>query len=82
MKPLNPVTRALTKRQRTRVRRVLNNFRGPLNHMSRDGLDKIFAGEYKELRRLRGTIRTRAILMGYDPEEDLIDVSKESYYTE
>jgi len=70
----------LTKRQRTRVRRVLNNFMGPLNHMSRDKLDTIFGEEFEEMKKLRETIRSRAMAMGYDPEEDLTDVNKESYY--
>ncbi len=67
----------LTKRQRTRVRRVLNNFRGPLSHMARDGIDKIFVAELDELRKLRKTIRSKAMRLGYDPEEELTDVNRE-----
>ena len=70
----------LTKTQRTRVRRVLNNFRGPLNHLERDGIDKIFERELRELKNIEGFIRSKAVRLGYDPEEDLPDVSKESYY--
>lgn len=72
----------LTKRQRTRVRRVLNNFRGPLNHMSRDGLDGIFDAELDEMKKLEETIRSKAVGLGYDPEEKLTDVAQESYYHE
>lgn len=72
----------LNKRQRTRVRRVLNNFAGPINHMSRDGLNDIFDEEFLKMKRLRKMIRDKAIGMGYDPEEDLTDVNKESYYAE
>lgn len=71
---------SLTKKQRTRVRRVLNNFRGPLNHMERDKLSAIFATEFEEMKKLRETIRSKAMAMGYDPEEELTDVNKESYY--
>lgn len=70
----------LTKKQRTRVRRVLNNFRGPVNHLERDGLDKIFERELRDLKNVEGFIRSKAVRRGYDPEEDLPDVSKESYY--
>ena len=70
----------LTKKQRTRVRRVLNNFRGPVNHLERDGIDKIFERELRELKNIEGFIRSKAVRLGYDPEEDLPDVSKESYY--
>lgn len=71
---------SLTKKQRTRVRRVLNNFRGPLNHLERDGLDKIFERDIRDLKNVEGFIRSKAVRLGYDPEEDLPDVSKESYY--
>jgi len=70
----------LTKRQRTRVRRVLNNFRGPINHIERDGLDRIFDAELDEMRKLEDTIRSKAVGLGYDPEEKLTDVAQESYY--
>ena len=70
----------LTKRQRTRVRRVLNNFRGPINHKERDGLDRIVDAELDELRKLEDTIRSKAVGLGYDPEEKLTDVAQESYY--
>ena len=70
----------LTKAQRTRVRRVLNNFRGPLNHLDRDGLDKIFGDELRELKNVEIWIRSKVVRLGYDPEEELSDVSKESYY--
>ncbi len=72
----------LTKRQRTRVRRVLNQFAVPINHMSRDGLDEIFEEEYLKMKDLRTQIRDKAESMGYDPEEDLTDVNKESHYYE
>jgi len=32
------------------------------------------------MKNLRETIRSKAMAMGYDPEEDLTDVNKESYY--
>ena len=70
----------LTKKQRTRVRRVLNNFRGPLNHLERDGIDKIFEDELRALKNVEVWIRSKAVRLGYDPEEELPDVSKESYY--
>jgi len=76
------LTKQLNKRQRTRVRRVLNNYAGPLNHMSRDGLADIFDEEYLKMKRLRKMIRDKAIGMGYDPEEELTDVNKESHYYE
>lgn len=72
----------LNKRQRTRVRRVLNNFAGPLNHMSRDGLADIFDEEFLKMKRLRKMIRDKAMGLGYDPEEELTDVNKESHYYE
>ena len=59
---------------------MLNNFRGPLNHMARDGVDKIFDVELDELKRLRETIRSKAMRLGYDPEEELTDVNRESHY--
>ena len=70
----------LTKKQRTRVRRVINNFMGPINHLSRDGLDKIFADEFESTGKLRDILREKAQKLGYDPEEDLPDVNPESYY--
>lgn len=72
----------LNKGQRTRVRRVLNNFAGPLNHMSRDGLGDVFKEEFLKLKMLIRTTRDKAMSMGYDPEEDLTDVNKESHYYE
>lgn len=71
---------SLTKKQRTRVRRVLNNLRAPVNHLERDGIDKIFERELRDLKNIGGFIRSKAVRLGYDPEEDLPDVSKESYY--
>ena len=71
---------SLTKKQRTRVRRVLNNLRVPLNHLGKDGIGSIFERELRELKNTRIFIRSKAVRLGYDPEEDLPDVSKESYY--
>ena len=71
---------SLTKKQRTRVRRVLNNLRAPLNHLERDGLDKIFERELRDLKNVEGFIRSKAVRLGYDPEEELTDVNQESYY--
>jgi len=70
----------LTKKQRTRVRRVINNFRGPIRHLSRDGLVIWFSDELKEIEKLRDNLREKAQKLGYDPEEDLPDVCTESYY--
>lgn len=72
----------LNKGQRIRVRRVLNNIRIPINHMEKNGLKDIFEDELTHLLGLRNTIRAKARALGYDPEEDLTDVNKESYYTE
>lgn len=70
----------LTKKQCTRVRRVINNFMGPIRHLSRDGLDEIYVDELDKLEELRDNIRSKAVSLGYDPEEDLADVNPESYY--
>jgi len=48
--------------------------------MSRDGLPDIFDAEFLKMKRLRKMIRDKAIGLGYDPEEELTDVAKESYY--
>jgi len=48
--------------------------------MARDGVDKIFDVELDELKRLRETIRSKAMRLGYDPEEELTDVNRESHY--
>lgn len=61
----------LTKAQRTRVRRVINTLRIPLNQLEKDKLYKYFSLEIVDLRRLRAKIRARAIELGYDPDEDL-----------
>jgi len=74
------MVKKLTKKQRTRVRRVINNFMGPIRHLSRDGLDEIYVDELDKLEELRDNIRSKAVSLGYDPEEDLADVNPESYY--
>ena len=62
------------------MRRVVNNFNGPINHLSRKEVSKIFADELTELKALRERVRQKAIELGYDPEEPLTDVKLESNY--
>lgn len=71
----------LTKKQRTRVRRVFNNWRGVRNHLKKDGIEEIFADEIAGLEMVINSLRRNARRRGYDAEEDLSDVCKESHYT-
>ena len=63
---------SLNKAQRRRVWRILKEGNWPLWHLQKDNMDKIFWDEFHELMSLRTRIKMKAISLGYDPEEDLV----------
>ena len=65
----------MTKAQRVRVRRVINNMSHPIRHMERDSLRTLLGSELFQLKKLLVQIWEEAVRMGYDPEEVLPDVS-------
>jgi len=66
----------LTKAQRTRVVRVLNNLGGPIRHLKKNKLETLFPDELEQLLQVHKKILDKAQEMGFDPEESLHDVVK------
>ncbi len=69
----------LTKAQRTRIMRVLNNLSGPIWHLKKDKLEKVFPDELKQLIQIHKTVLSKAENMGFNPDEHLRDVGKRNW---
>ena len=67
-----PQTVNLTKAKRRRIWRILKEGNWPIGHFSRDGMPELFKDEIEEMNQLRQKILDKAVAMGYDPEEDLV----------
>ena len=62
-----------TKALRRRVWRLLKESNWPYNHFNQDRMkEDFFEEEWEEMNKLRKKILDKAIAMGYDPEEDLV----------
>jgi len=61
-----------TQALRRRVWRLLKDHNWPYNHFNQDNMKTIFKEEFEEMNQLRQKILAKAIKLGYDPEEDLV----------
>ena len=62
-----------TKALRRRVWRLPKESNWPYNHFNQDRMkEDFFEEEWEEMNKLRKKILDKAIAMGYDPEEDLV----------
>ena len=66
------MTEQLNKAQRRRIWRALKGGNWPFGHLRNKDLKGAFDDELEEALKLHAKIKAKAIKLGYDPKEDLV----------